>query len=154
MTDNSVNHEKPSSLADQIKHTERMRLIRQQKVSIQADKLAQDIYQEITAPGSLLLACGIGFIMGEFTKRQAPKLRGATGSTTAKTTPLKSAMSLMTSAHTLYSALPLTLLIKSFYKSDASGQSLQAQSHPTMASERTAKSQDRRKRPVVSPTKT
>jgi hypothetical protein len=150
MTANSLNHRKPLSLADQIKDTERKRLIREQKISVQADKLFQKIQQEITAPGSLLLACGIGFIMGEFTKRRTPKFRGAT---TAQKSPLKVAMSLITSAHTLYSALPLTLLIKSFYQSDASGQSLQAQTHPAVASERAAKSQDRRRRPIVPPTK-
>jgi hypothetical protein len=141
-------HPGKSSLADQIKDTERKRLIRQRKVSVQADKLVQDIYQEITAPGSLLVACGVGFIMGELTKCQAPKFRG-----TAKTTPLNTAMSFITSAHTLYSALPLTLLIKSLYQSDSSDKSLHTQAQPTMASERAATSHDRR-RSIVPPTKT
>ncbi|WP_292435298.1 hypothetical protein [Methylobacter sp.] len=148
----SLNQRKSSSLADQIKDTERKRLIHKRKISMQVDKLVQDIHQEITAPGSLLLAGGIGFIVGELTKRsQAPKLRGAT---TAQTSPLKVATSLITSAHTLYSALPLTLLIKSLYQSDAPGQSLQPQTRPVMASERAAKSRDRRKRSIVPPTRT
>lgn len=148
----SLNQRKSSSLADQIKDTERNRLIHKRKVSLQADKLVQDIHQEITAPGSLLLAGGIGFIIGELTKRnQVPKLRGAT---TAQTSPLKVAVNLITSAHTLYSALPLTLMIKSLYQSDAPDQSLQPQTRQAVASERTAKSQDRRKRPIVPPTRT
>lgn len=141
----SLNQRKSSSLADQIKDTERKRLIHKRKISMQVDKLVQDVHQEITAPGSLLLASGIGYIIGELTKRnKAPKLRGAT---TAQS-PLKVAMNLITSAHTLYSALPLTLMIKSLYQSDAPGQSLQPQTRHA------AKSQDRRKSPIVPPTRT
>ncbi|HEY8035264.1 MAG TPA: hypothetical protein VIF37_06715 [Methylobacter sp.] len=149
MTADSLNQGKqPSSLEDQIKDTERKRLIHEWKVNAQADKLVQDIHQQITAPGTLLLACGIGFIIGELSKRQAPKSKSPG---TAKKTPLKAAMSFITSAHTLYSALPLTWLIKSFYQPDASGQSPQRQAYPVTASERAAKSQDRRRRPIVPP---
>jgi hypothetical protein len=145
MTADSLNQGKqPSSLEDQIKDTERKRLIHEWKVNAQADKLVQDIHQQITAPGTLLLACGIGFIIGELSKRQAPKSKSPE---TAKKTPLKAAMSFITSAHTLYSALPLTWLIKSFYQPDASGQS--PQPHPVTASERAAKSRDRRRSPIV-----
>lgn len=148
----SLNSEKqPSSLKDEIKDTERHRLIHEWKLSAQADKLVQDIHQQITAPGTLLLACGIGFIIGELSKRRPAPKSDRTG---GKKSPFKAAISFITSAHTLYSALPLSWLIKSFYRPDSSGQPSQKQVHPAMASERTAPSQDRRKKPIVPPTRT
>jgi hypothetical protein len=115
MTSLFLTHKKATSLEDQIRDTERHRELHQRKLHLQADKLAQDIQQEITDPGSLLLACGIGFIMGEITKRQAPKTAGK-----RETSPLKTAMTLMNSAQTLYAALPLTWLIKSLTEPEAS----------------------------------
>lgn len=148
--DSLTEEKQPSSLEDEIKDTERDRLIREWKVNAHADKLVQDIHQEITAPGSLLLACGIGFILGELSKRrQAPK-----SDRTDKKSFLKAAMGFITSTHTLYSALPLSWLIKLFYRQDASGKSSQKQAHTAMASERSAGSQDRRRRPTVPPVKT
>jgi hypothetical protein len=148
MTANHLGQNKTSSLTDQIKDTERKRLIHEHKVSVQAEKLLQDIHQEITAPGTLLLAGGIGFILGEFTKRQAPK-PGAPKTAA----PLKTVKSLISTANTLYSALPITWLIKSFYQSNASGKSSQRRAQPLTPSEWAAKSNDRR-RPVVPPIKT
>lgn len=147
--DSLTEEKQPSSLEDEIKDTERDRLIREWKVNAHADKLVQDIHQEITAPGSMLLACGIGFILGELSKRrQAPK-----SDRTDKKSFLKAAMSFITSTHTMYSALPLSWLIKFFYRQNASGKSSQKQVHPTMASGWSAGSQDRR-RPTAPPVKT
>lgn len=98
------------SLAAQIRDAERQVLKRQQAVGVRADILARKIRRQITAPATLLLAVGIGYILGEITRRQSPKTCGSA----AGTTPLMAALNLMTSVQTLYKALPLVWLMKSF----------------------------------------
>jgi hypothetical protein len=88
----------------------------------------------MTAPATLLLAGGTGFIIGELTKRQTPNSRGTAGKPrAAETTPLRTALNLMTSVHTLYTALPLAWMIKSFHQTDASGQAPERQFQPVAA---------------------
>ncbi|MGZ5077543.1 MAG: hypothetical protein ACXV9R_13070 [Methylobacter sp.] len=114
-----VNENKAKLLADQIEEAEWQVLKRQQVVDIQTTTLVQKIYRQLTDPASLLLAGGIGFILGEMTKPQAPKPIGASAkdkTAAAATSPLKVALNLMTSAQTLYTALPLAWLMKSRYR--------------------------------------
>ncbi|MGR8981498.1 MAG: hypothetical protein ACU84H_15610 [Gammaproteobacteria bacterium] len=81
----------------------------------------------MTAPATLLLAGGIGFILGEITKRQPPRFRGAAG-----TTPISSALNLVTSVHTLFRALPLVWLMKSFRQPGSTpGQTPEGRFHTT-----------------------
>jgi len=126
---------KSKSLAAQIRDAERQVLKRQQEVSVRAFTLIQKIHQQMTAPATLLLAGGIGFIIGELTKRQTTNSRGnADKPRTAETTPLRTALNLMTSFHTLYTALPIAWMIKSFNQPGASGrQAPKRQSKPVPA---------------------
>jgi hypothetical protein len=113
------------SLKAQIRDTELQVLKHQQRVDVHSIILIQKIRQQMTAPATLLLAVGIGFISGELTKRQTPKLRGAAeadNSREAKTTPLSTALNFITLAHTLYSALPMPLKMRYFHQPDASAQ--------------------------------
>ena len=90
--------------------------------------LVRNIYQQVTAPATLLLAGGIGFILGELTRRQTTQSRGAADKLrTTETTPLRTALNLMTSIHALYTALPLAWLMKTFYQLDLSGQTSERQ---------------------------
>ena len=108
---------KPKSLRAQIRAAERKLLNRQQRVGVRTATLVRNIHQQVTAPATLLLAGGIGFILGELTQRQTAKSHGAADKLgTTKTTPLRTALNLMTSIHTLYSALPLAWLMQSFYQ--------------------------------------
>lgn len=108
---------KPKSLRAQIRAAEREILNRQQKVGVRTATLVRNIHQQVTAPATLLLAGGIGFILGELTHRQTTQSRGAAGKLRiTETTPLRTALNLMTSIHTLYTALPLAWLIKTFYQ--------------------------------------
>jgi hypothetical protein len=112
---------KPKSLAAQIRNAERQVLKRQQEVSARASTLIQKIRQQMTAPATLLLAGGIGFIIGELTKRQTPDNRGTTGkSRAAETSPLTTALNLITSVRTLYMTLPIAWIMKSFNQPGAS----------------------------------
>lgn len=121
------NHSKSKSLTAQIRDAERRVLIRQEVVGVRADTLVRKIHQQMTSPSTLLLAGGIGFIIGEITKRQSPNIRGAAG-----TTPLSSALNLVTSVHTLYRALPLVWLMKSFRQpGSTSGQTSEGRFHTT-----------------------
>lgn len=110
------NRSKPKSLTAQIRDAEREVLNRQRRVGVRSATLVRKIHQQMTAPATLLLAGGIGFILGEFTRRQTPKSRDAADKSRAAetTTPLRTAMNLMTTVHTLYTALPLAWKIKSF----------------------------------------
>lgn len=105
------NRIKPRPLTAQIRDAERQVLKRQRGVGVRTDRLVRKIHQQMTAPATLLLAAGIGYILGEITQRQSPKFRGDAA---AKTSPLRSALNLMASVQTFYRALPLVWLMKSF----------------------------------------
>ncbi len=128
------NHRKPKSLTAQIRDAERRVLIRQGVVGVRADTLVRKIHQQMTAPSTLLLAGGIGFIIGEITKRQPQKFSGAADDKlgAAGTTPLRSVLNLVISVHTLYKALPLVWLMKSFRQpGSTSGQTPEGRFHTT-----------------------
>ena len=59
--------------------------------------LVRNMHQKVIAPAPLLLAGGIGFILGELTQRQTAKSRGAADKLgTTETTHLRTALNLMT----------------------------------------------------------
>jgi len=114
----------PESLTAQINAAERQVLNRQREVGIRTTTLVRKIHQQMTAPATLLLAGGIGFIIGELTKRQTSKKRPGTVDKPQATenSPLRIALNLITSARTLYTALPLVWMMKSYRQPGASGQ--------------------------------
>jgi len=122
----------PKSLTAQINAAERQVLNRQQEVGIRTTTLVRKIHQQMTAPATLLLAGGIGFIIGELTKRQTSKKRpGTIGKPQAtENSPLRIALNLITSARTLYTALPLVWMMKSYRQPGASGQTPAPYSQP------------------------
>jgi len=125
---------KSTSLTAQIREAEQQILIRQRGVGVLAATLVKKIHQEITAPSTLLLTGGIGFIIGELTKRQTTNNTDtANKQRTTETSPLRTALKLLTSIHTLYTALPIAWMIKSFHQPRASGRSPERQAHPTGA---------------------
>jgi len=122
----------PKSLTAQINAAERQVLNRQQEIGIRTTTLVRKIHQQMTAPATLLLAGGIGFIIGELTKRQTSKKRPGTVDKpqAAETSPLRIALNLITSARTLYTALPLVWMMKSYRQPGASGQTPAPYSQP------------------------
>ncbi|WP_196240002.1 hypothetical protein [Candidatus Methylobacter oryzae] len=107
----------PKLLEDEIKDAESQVLTRQQVIDLRTTLLVRKIYQEMTEPASLLLAGGIGFVISEITKRRPVKVRDTAGKAAAAVaSPLNVAMSLLTSARTLYTALPIAWLVKSGYR--------------------------------------
>jgi len=113
---------KPKSLAAQIRDAELQVLKRQQGVDVRTTTLVRKIHQHMTAPATLLLAGGIGFIIGELTKRQTLNSRGtADKPRTAETSTLTTALNLIISVRTLYMALPIAWIMKSFNQPCASG---------------------------------
>ena len=108
---------KSRSLTAQIRAAEQQIVIRQQGVGVRTATLIKKIHQEITAPSTLLLAGGIGFIIGELTRHQTTNIRDtANKQNTTETSPLRTALNLLTSMHTLYTALPIAWMLKSFQK--------------------------------------
>lgn len=108
---------KSKSLRTQIRAAERMLLNRQQRVGVRTATLIRKIQQQITAPATLQLVGGIGFILGELTQCQTDKSRGALEDLRAsETAPLRIALNLMTLVNTLYTVLPLALMMKFFHQ--------------------------------------
>ena len=123
------NKSKSLTLTVQIRDAEQEVLKRQQRICVRTATLVRKIHQQMTAPATLLLAGGIGFIIGEITKRQIPNSSGSADKPrAAETTPLRTVLNLMTSIHTLYTALPLAWMMRSFHKTGAPGQAPERQS--------------------------
>lgn len=109
-----LNRRKSKSLTAQIRSVERQVIQRQQAIHIRSDTLVRKIRQQMAAPTSLLLAGGVGFLFGELTKRRFPQSCGtADKSRAAETSPLITALNLITTARTLYMALPIAWMLKS-----------------------------------------
>jgi hypothetical protein len=125
---------KPKSLTAQIRDAERKVLIRQRGFDDRAAMLTRKIHQQMTKPVTLLLASGIGFILGELTQCQNPKSHSATDEPrAAETTPLRTTLNFMTFAHTLYTALPLVWMMESFKQPGTSDQVDNQQVQPVTA---------------------
>lgn len=108
-----LNRKKSRSLTAQIRATERLILQRQQVIPIHGDSLVRKIRQQLTAPTSLLLASGIGFLFGELTQRRPPQASGTTDKPKAAgSSPLTTALNFIGTARTLYMALPIAWMLK------------------------------------------
>jgi hypothetical protein len=107
---------KTKSLATQIQVAENQILNRQRLVNISAANLNQKIRQQLTTPASLLLAIGLGYILGELTQKGPRSQMGGTANKpqAAEISPLTTALRLVTSVHSLYMALPIAWIMKSF----------------------------------------
>lgn len=106
-----------TSLPFQIMAAEQQILDRHHRIDIATAKLTRKLLQQMTAPVSLLSGCGIGFILGEITKDRPQNLHGVADKTVpAEDSPLRIAIKLATSIQTLYTALPVVWIMKTFYQ--------------------------------------
>jgi len=138
---------KSKSLTAQIREAEQQILICQRGVGVRAATLVKKIHQEMTASSTLLLAGGIGFIIGELTKHQTTNNTDtANKQRTTETSPLRIALNLLTSIHTLYTALPIAWMIKSFHQPRASGLQVHEQQSQPVSPASGASSNCRRSR--------
>jgi hypothetical protein len=113
---------KSRSLKAEIRNAEQQIVIRQRGISVRSTTLVRKIHQQITAPATLLLAGGIGFIIGELTRRRSSSNHGVSGKQRTKgSSPLRSALNLLTSIHTLYMALPTAWKVRFFHASTTPG---------------------------------
>lgn len=104
------------SLAFEIRDAERKIVARQRRVSSRAVMLMRQFHQKMTAPGTFILAGGIGFIIGEITKDPSIKVCGSIDKpgVVVVTSPLRTALSLVASVQTLYTALPIAWMLKAY----------------------------------------
>jgi hypothetical protein len=144
---------KSTSLSAQIRAAEQQIFIRQHAVGVRTATLIKKIHQEITTPSTLLLVAGIGFIIGELTKRQTTNIRHtANKQNTTETSPLRTALNLLASVHTLYTALPIAWMLKSFQKPRGSSrQAPERHSQPESAATGTASYRRRSRRHLREP---
>lgn len=102
-------------LHTQIRDAERRVLNRQRAVTTCKLELIGSIRRKMVSPASLILAGSIGFITGELSKCPPREPRKTiTDSGTAEPTRLRNVIDLMLMLHTLYSALPVSRLMKRF----------------------------------------
>jgi hypothetical protein len=106
------NHRQTPSLSAQIRASGRRVAHRQKRISDDTAILSQKIKRQLAAPPNLLLASGIGFIIGEITYRPQVKSGQPDNKSTTTRSPLTIALSLISSIRTLYTALPLVWLMK------------------------------------------
>jgi hypothetical protein len=101
------------SLGAKINAEQRQILAGQTRVRVYSNQLVNKIYQQITAPGTLVLTSCLGFIFGELTKNQTTEFAdSASNLNSGKSTPLKIALNLASSMRTLYMVLPVTWIMK------------------------------------------
>lgn len=109
-----TNHQSPStlttSLNDQIREAGDQLRNRRRLVQVRGATLGRTLHQRIADPAGLLWAGGIGFLMGEFTRRPTPQPpQGTDGSPNSGHPFFESALSLIklvSWGQTLYGALP------------------------------------------------
>jgi hypothetical protein len=73
MAANIRQRHKPASLTVQIRLAEQQVRDRRRLVGVRATVLGQNMRSKLTSPAVLLLAGGVGFVAGHFTKRKASK---------------------------------------------------------------------------------
>ncbi len=134
MTVARLSQQKLRSLTSQIRDAEWQVQNHQLKVSVRSARLVRKIRRQMTAPASLLLAGGIGFMAGEFTKRPTPGFRGtADKPRAAEPTFLRTALSFMTATYTFYRALPLAWMMRCFRQQGRSKQVSEQRLAPAVA---------------------
>ncbi len=110
------------SLNAQIKDVEQQLLLRRQNISLCSNKLISDIHRQMTAPASLILAGSVGFVSGELSRCPSAKLADtASRPLLMQAQDLKTALSLILSAYTLYNTLPVAKLRTYFHHSKKAG---------------------------------
>lgn len=113
MRDYFLKRQKAKSLTAQIKAMERQILLRQHVIHMRGDCLVKKLRHQLVAPTTFLLAGGIGFVFGELTQCQSIQSAGTSDqSKTAGPSPLMNALDLITTARTLYMALPIAWMMK------------------------------------------
>jgi hypothetical protein len=123
----------PTSLPTQIKDAEQQVLSRKRKISVSTTTLVRKMQQQMITPTTFIFAAGIGFLLGEITKREPSKTHATTNQLhTVETSPLKTALSLVTSIQTLYTALPIAWMINTINRRGTSDQAPEQPAHRTM----------------------
>lgn len=110
------------SLDAQISHAERQLAERRRSIKTDGAVLLSSLRKQMTAPASLLLAGGIGFVAGELSHcparaRSAPTSVRTDRSEVPTRSYLSAALSLLLSAHAVYKALPIAWLAKHLHSS-------------------------------------
>jgi hypothetical protein len=123
----------PASLSAQIKDAEQQVLNRKRKIGVGTASLTRKMREQMIAPTTFLFAAGIGFLLGEITKGEPSKTHATTNqSHTLETSPLKTALSLVTSIQTLYTALPIAWMINTINRQGTSNPAPKQPVHRTM----------------------
>lgn len=100
---------KARTLSAQIRAAEQRVSNRQRQIGIHAAAITEKVERQLSTPPNLLLAGGIGFILGEITQK-APIATSKNGTAATAATPLKTAMNLFASLQSVYAFLPLVLV--------------------------------------------
>ncbi len=129
---------KAKSLEAQIRAVERQVQSRRRGIDDRMTTLIRKLHQGMTAPTTLLLATGLGFVLGKLTQRRVSNSPGASsGKPKATGTPaLMNVLSLIASARALYTALPVAWMIKSLKRRVKSRETPERQIQPVLSGKR------------------
>ena len=100
---------RPSSLNDRIREAGCRLQDRRRLVRVRGATLGRALYQRMTDPAVLLWAGGLGFLLGELTRRPTPQSRGTDRPPDSASPFFETALDLIhlvTWARTLFAALP------------------------------------------------
>ena len=120
------------SLAGRIRDAEQQVSRRQREVGVRTGLLVKDLHHQLTTPASLLLASGIGFLIGELTQHNPPQDPCTADKPRAgNAMPLETALNFIALVRTVYTAvLPITWLVKYTRQPDASSRASNAPPDP------------------------
>jgi hypothetical protein len=107
-----MNQHLPSSLDAKIQAAERQISKRQLAIEQGAVGLVQKIQLKLTSTSSLLMAVGVGFVVGKLFQGQKATSFGKDGKAIRTESPLIVALNLITTARGLYSVLPVDWAMK------------------------------------------
>ena len=106
MTANNRQRHEPASLTVQVMQAELQVVHRRQLVGVRASMLGQSIRSRLTSPAMLLLAGGLGFAAGHFTKRHASRPSNTKRPRGSHNKLLGRVLKLIACAHVLSRAFP------------------------------------------------
>ncbi|WP_347986484.1 hypothetical protein [Methylomonas sp. AM2-LC] len=107
---------KRPTLNKQIQVAERQLVQQKQSVMSVSSSLLQQLRQRMTAPTTLSLAIAVGYICAEMTECQTRMLAGKQQKTGHSfNSVINTTQHCLTLLHEMYSALPLILIIKSYF---------------------------------------
>ena len=100
------NSTRPASLNQRIREAERQLAGRQRSIGFRAAALGRSVRENLSSPIALLVAAGVGFAIGQFSKRKSAEPHAGTDPPSARPSIFATLMDAFTLASTVMAMLP------------------------------------------------